>query len=606
MSSANCPVARRCRRHVSLVTLIFFLGLSAACSNDTPGNDGLPVSTPAAQPEPEQTRSTIPRFTDIAAQSGLNFIHHNGATAEKFFPEIMGSGGAFIDYDNDGDLDILVVQSGRINQSTAPLFDMPATQNHLRLYRNDLDESGPRFSDVSDDSGLTVTTYGMGVAVGDLNNDGYADIYYTDLSTNALFMNNGDGTFRREASGIAEADAGWFTSASFLDYDLDGNLDLFVIRYVDVDLVNARRCMSGDGQRDYCTPDVFKPQTDFLLKGDGTGKLVNMANWHVGPPAPKTGLGVIVADYDGNGTTDVYVANDKKANQLWLNPGDGPFEEVAVMNGLAYDANGKAEASMGVTSGDVDADGDEDLFVTHLKGESNTLYLNEGNAMFVDSTVVFKLSSTSLPSTGFGTGWFDPDNDGDLDLFAANGAVMIERSQLDVEPFPYVQANQLFEHRSFLEFSDGSAQAGFADETPEVSRGAAFGDVDNDGDIDILVTNNNGPVRLLRNDLDLANNWLTITVIGTTANRDAAGGRIGIERDGAPTLWRRIGTDGSYLSANDRRVHFGLGNADSIEGIVVNWPGNKLERFDPVPLNQYITVTEGQGRAAVHDNTVDH
>jgi hypothetical protein len=424
------------------------------------------------------------------------------------------------------------------------------------------------------------------------------DIYLTDLNTNALFMNNGDGTFRQASSGIAEEDGGWSTSASFLDYDLDGNLDLFVTRYVDVDLNNSRRCTSNDGQRDYCSPDVFEPLTDILLRGDGNGSLTKVTEWHAGPPAPGTGLGVIVADYDNNGLTDLYVANDKKPNHLWLNRGNGSFEETAVMNGGAYDANGKAEASMGVTSGDVDADGDEDLFVTHLKGESNTLYLNEGNAMFIDSTIVFKLSSTSLPSTGFGTGWFDPDNDGDLDLFAANGAVMIESSQLGVQTFPYVQANQLFEQSEPLNFTDSSAQAGFADEIPEVSRGAAFGDIDNDGDIDILVTNNNGPARLLRNDLKLDNSWLTISAIGTTSNRDAAGARLGIEREGAATLWRRIGTDGSYLSANERRVHVGLGSNPSVKSIVVNWPNNQIERFPAPTLNQFITLTEGEGTPA--------
>ncbi len=580
-------------------SLIAVLALTGGCGDGSSSTDTNTVSlTESASSQPPQPASTIPRFTDIAAASGIDFVHYNGATDEKFFPEIMGSGGAFLDFDNDGDLDVLLVQSGRINQTTEPVFPDTSSDNHLNLYRNDLTNGQPSFVDVTDQAGLELGTYGMGVAVGDLNSDGFPDIYVTDLNTNALFMNNGDGSFRRAPSGIADADAGWFTSASFLDYDLDGNLDLFVSRYVDVDLVNSRRCASGDGQRDYCTPDVFAPQTDLLLRGDGSGLLTKVERWHVGPPAPRTGLGVVVADYDRNGTTDVYVANDKKANQLWLNRGDGTFEETAVMNGSAYDANGKAEASMGVTSGDVDADGDEDLFITHLRGESNTLYLNEGNAMFVDSTVVFKLSSTSLPSTGFGTGWFDPDNDGDLDLFAANGAVMIESSQLGVLPFPYVQANQIFEHTTPLNFSDSSKQAGFADETPEVSRGAAFGDVDNDGDIDILVTNNNGPVRLLRNDLQIDNAWLTITVEGKTTNRDAAGARVGIEREDAPTLWRRIGTDGSYLSANDKRVHIGLGTATAVKSILVNWPDNTLERFPAPELNQFITLTEGTGSPA--------
>ncbi|MEM7081724.1 MAG: CRTAC1 family protein [Pseudomonadota bacterium] len=575
-----------------VIALLCLLPLACSEQPNPRTQDGQHAELGAAASGPTLT---TPAFTDIAEQSGLSFFHHSGATAKKFFPEIMGSGGALVDYDNDGDLDVVLIQSGRINQIDDPLFPFVDSTNHVQLFRNDLHHGAPTFTNVTDTSGLVLEGYGMGVATGDLNNDGYADLYLTNVGTNALFINNGNGTFTEADAGIADDDAGWSTSASFLDYDLDGHLDLFITRYVDVDLVTGRRCTSNDGQRDYCSPDVYVPLTDLLLKGDGSGRLSPVERWHAGGPAPSTGLGVIAADFNSDGWTDLYVANDKKANQLWINQANGLFEETAVMNGSAFDANGKAEASMGVTSGDVDADGDEDLFITHLKGESNTLYLNQGNAMFIDSTIVFRLSSNSLPSTGFGTGWIDPDNDGDLDLFAANGAVMIESSQINTEPFPYVQANQLFEQIEGLSFVDASAPAGFADERPEISRGAAFGDIDNDGDIDILVTNNEGPVRLLRNDQSHNHAWLGISVQGVTANRDAAGARVGVERNNAPTLWRRVGTDGSYLSANDKRVLIGLGVDPSLSGLVVSWPDGQTERFPTPTLNTFITLVQGEG-----------
>ena len=533
---------------------------------------------------------------DVSKSVGLSFTHFNGATSEAFLPEIMGSGAVLFDYDNDGDLDVYLVQGSRINETTPLLFPETEGDHSSRLFRNQLVPDGKlAFEEVTEAAGLAVKGYGMGAATGDLDDDGDLDLYLSNLGPDALYLNNGDGTFSDGSATLGEGVDGWSTSVDFLDFDVDGNLDVVVARYVEIDREIARACHSGTGKRDYCTPDIYRPHGDTLLKGDGKGGLEVVATWQQPAPAASTGLGVSVADFNNDHLPDIYVANDKRANQLWLNRGDGRFEDVAVLSGVALNGDGKEEASMGVTSADVDVDGDDDIFVTHLKGETNTLYLNQGNAAFFDGTLGKKLAASSVPSTGFGTRWFDLENDGDLDLFVANGAVMMEPSQSDKEPFPYLQWNQLFRNDEGF-FADVSTATGLHELPREIGRGAAFGDVDNDGDIDILVSNNHGPARLLLNESPNKGDWIGIRLHDEKGNRNGIGARVGAERYDGKMLWRRVTTGDSYLSASDIRTHIGLGELQhSTLDVLVVWPGGQTERWSNVPVNAYSTLERGTG-----------
>ena len=350
----------------------------------------------------------------------------------------------------------------------------------------------------------------------------------------------------------------WSTSAAFLDYDRDGDLDLFVANYLDFTIADNKICHDPVGARDYCSPRAYRPVPDRLYRNEGRGRFVNVTEPAGIARADGNGLGVSVGDYNGDGWLDLYVANDATANQLWINRRDGTFVDEGVLSGAALNAAGNPEGSMGIASGDFDADGDEDLFVTNIIAETFALYVNDGKGSFDDARVRAGLARPTAAFTGFGTDWFDYDNDGWLDLFIANGAVNIIESQRG-QPAPYRMRNQLFRNTGAAGSTRPSAAAGPAFARAEISRGAAFGDVDNDGDIDVLVTTNNGPVRLLLNRSAAGNHWLQVRLRHDSGERFGMGARIGIERAGTPTLWRRVKTDGSYLSASDIRVHVGLG-----------------------------------------------
>jgi hypothetical protein len=539
-------------------------------------------------------------FRDAAAEAGLSFHHVAGATGNFFFPEIMGAGVALLDYDADGDVDLFLAQGRLIDPEADPsalLIPTPSGQpTGGRLFRNELVPGGRlRFTDVTESSGILQDGYGMGAAVGDLDNDGYPDLYLTQFGDNRLYRNQGDGTFRDITAESGTNDPRWSTSAAFVDYDLDGDLDLFVTNYVQFNPKANRRCTGSGGARDYCGPQVFEGTTDRLFRNDGRGRFTDVSQPAGIGAVSGPGLGVTVADFDLDGRPDLYVANDGEANRLWMNRGEGRFEDAGLMAGAAFNMDGKAEASMGVTAGDFDGDGDEDLFMTHLASETNTLYLNDGTGLFFDSTSRLNLGGASLPYTGFGSQWLDFDNDGRLDLFVANGAVKIEASRLGVSPYPYEQRNQLFRNPGDGRFVDQSQLAGPAFELLEVSRGAAFGDIDNDGDVDILVTNNNGPVRLLLNEMGNEKHWLSVRLEGTESNRDGAGARVALLRTGKPPLWRRAHTDGSYLSASDIRVHFGLGDDTGIEAVGVEWPGGRRELWRGVRADRQLELKEGTG-----------
>ena len=554
-----------------------------------------------AQPNREAQGPNI--FKDAAGEVGLRFQHYNGMTGKLFLPEIMGSGAALFDYDNDGDLDVFIVQGNILEPDSKPantLFPWRGAEPPRgRLFRNDLvvAKDGTRtlrFTDVTEASGIMATGYGMGVAVGDINNDGRADLYLTNLGHNQMYLNKGDGKFVDVTKQSGTDDERWSTSASFFDYDRDGWLDLMVLNYADFSVSKNPTCYAATTAKDYCTPKVFRAPGNRLFhnKGDGTFEDVTVA-----ARVDKEfghGLGVVTADFNGDGWMDIYVANDGDANQLWINQKDRSFKNEALLAGAAFNRDGKAEAGMGVDAGDFDANGTEDIFVDHLMDETNTLFTNLGEGLFEDRTREAGLGMPGHRFTGFGTLFFDYDNDGWLDLLVANGAVqLLPELMRKGDPYPLGQPNQLFRNTSQSTFVDTSAQAGDAFQLLEVSRGAAFGDIDNDGDIDVLISNNNGPARLELNQVGNRNHWLGLRLIDNKTQRDMLGARVEIIVAKGKSLWRRVRTDGSYLSANDPRIIVGLGAASLVEVVRVRWPDGSADELTNPRIDQYITLREG-------------
>jgi hypothetical protein len=544
-------------------------------------------------------------FVDRAEESGLKFRHVNGTEGKFYYAEVIAPGAAMVDYDNDGDLDVFLVQGSRLS-ALGSGKDVPGSRS--RLFRNDLtvNSDGTRvlhFTDVTDASGIVSRGYGMGVAAGDFNNDGCVDLYLTSLGPNQLFRNNCNGTFTDVSKQSRTDDPSWTVSSAFLDYDRDGWLDLFVGNYLSWRVESNTPCFTPSGRPDYCSPNVYQPQPSRLLRNNHDGTFTDVTT--VSGIAREFGpaLGVSTADFNGDGWVDVYVANDGQPNQLWINQRNGTFRNTGLLSGTALSAHGKAKSGMGVDAGDFDNDGDEDLFVTNLTGEGNDLYVNDGSGLFEEQGARAGLGAASRGYTGFGTAWFDIDNDGLLDTLTINGAVQtIEALRRVNDPFPLHQRKMLFKNPGQGRFEDVTARGGVAFELSEVGRGAAFGDVDNDGDEDVLVANNNGQPRLLVNNIGNQNHWIGLRLVGaaqgTAANqtRDMLGARVGIVRDGGPTLWRRVRSDGSYASANDPRVLVGLGQSTSVSRVRVIWPGGKTEEWTSIAIDRYTTLREGEGK----------
>jgi hypothetical protein len=549
---------------------------------------------------PEKGKSaSSPIFKELADATGLKFRHFNGMTGKFFLPEIMGAGAALFDFDNDGDLDVFLVQGSVLEAGDQPartLFPWRDTEKPRgRLFRNDLvvTKDGRRtlrFTDVTEKSGIVAVGYGMGVAVGDINNDGWPDLYITNLGSNQMYLNKGDGTFIDVTKKSGTDDPRWSTSAAFFDYDRDGWLDLMVVNYADFSVTNNPTCYAATTAKDYCTPRVFRAPGNRLFhnKGDGTFEDVTASaglDKEFGH-----GLGLVAADFNGDGWIDVYVANDGDPNQLWINQKNGTFKNEALLAGAAINRDGLAEAGMGVDAGDFDGNGTEDIFVTHLMDETNTLYTNLGKGLFEDRTREAGLGIPGHRFTGFGTLFFDYDNDGWLDLLVANGAVqLLPELMRHGDPYPLGQPNQLFHNDGKGKFVDVSDSAGDTFDLLEVSRGAAFGDIDNDGDTDVLITNNNGPARLLLNQVGNRNHWLGLRLVGQNNDRDMLGAQVEIVISNDRTLWRRARTDGSYLSANDPRVLVGLGSSTKVETVRVHWPNGAVSERNDLPVDQYTT-----------------
>jgi hypothetical protein len=546
---------------------------------------------------PEQQREW---FVDGTAAAGLDFVHVNGMSGAYYMAEIMAPGVALFDYDNDGDLDVYLVQGQPLDPSAQGQRTRESGLSD-RLFRNDLEErqDGTRrlhFTDVTQESRIAAHGYGMGVATGDFDNDGWVDLYLTKFdAANQLLRNNGDGTFTDVAKASGTDHRSWSVSASFVDIDRDGWLDLYVTNYLRYSLASNPRCYNASGVPGYCTPDSFDGLTDRLYRNRGDGSFADVSVSSGVAREQRPGLGVTAADFNRDGWVDIYVANDGRENLLWLNRGNGIFEDGALLAGVALPVTAKAEASMGVDAGDVDNDGDEDLLVTELGGEGSNLFVNDGSGLFEDKSAPSGVGPASLPLTGFGAAWVDVDQDGLLDVLSVNGTVqVIENLRQAGDRFPLHQRKQLLRNLGNGRFEDVTSRAGSAFATSEVGRGAAFGDIDNDGDVDVVVGNNSGPARLLLNQ-SAAKHWIGLKLLGP-GGRDMLGARVEIARRSPPSLWRRARADGSYASANDPRVVAGLGDSEDSPVVRVTWPDGATETWSGLPIDRYSTLRQGSGR----------
>lgn len=535
--------------------------------------------------------SPQPLFREAAEETGLIFHHFIGATGNYYLSEIMGPGVALLDYDVDGDLDVYLLQGAMLQADVIPSESIfpPKTGLGNRLFENRLIPDGTlSFTDATEGSGLGIESIAMGVAVGDYDGDANPDIYLTNLGPNILLRNSGRGVFE-----IVEGpqDERWSTSATFLDYDSDGDLDLFFANFVDFSVANNKECFAPTGERDYCIPTMYNPVNDRLFRNDA-GEFKDVSATAGLAKAFGNGLGVIAADLNNDNLPDIYVANDTTENQLWLNVGNGQFEDRAMAVGAAVNADGRVEAGMGVVAEDFDNDGDEDLLMTHNIQETNTLYLNGGNGLFLDATNRHGLGNSSLPYTGFGIAWADFDHDGQLDVFVANGAVAVMEEQRG-SPFPFLQANQFYRGTGKAFESTGQLEA-WGNVDPQVSRGLATGDIDLDGDLDVVIANCNGPARLYLNQTG-GDSWLRVMLEGQQRNRFGIGSRVGLCFDDGTCSWRRIHRDGSYLSSGEPVAHFGVAKPSSVSHLEVRWASERRERHPVLSLGTTMAVEEGTG-----------
>jgi len=535
------------------------------------------------------------RLVDVAEQAGITLLNLCGGPSKDYIVEVNGNGAAFFDYDNDGDMDVLIVNGSTLSNIKHGGDQMVA------LFRND---AKGRFADVTPGSGLSARGWGMGTCIADYDNDGFQDVYVTAFGPNVLFHNNGNGTFTDVTARAGVGDPRWSTNCTFADYDRDGDVDLYVANYLAFsELTVPRRGVSSNckymGIDVMCGPKDLPGESDALYRnnGDGTFTDVTTAAGIVDPG--HYGFAVIFSDLNDDGWPDIFVANDSVSNFLFRNNRNGTFSEIGLPSGLALSGDGKAQASMGADVADYDGDGRLDVFVTNFSQDYNTLYHNSAEGFFSDVSYQAGLAMPSLPYLGWGTGFADFDNDGLLDIFVANGHVYPEIDRLGLGT-TYLQRKQLFRNQGKGHFSDVSRDAGEGLLIEKSSRGAAFGDFDNDGDVDVLVVNMNDRPTLLRNDTHSSNNWLTLKLAGKSQNRDAIGARVWLEQDG-PVQVAEVRSGGSYLSHNDMRVHFGLAERKKVPPVKVRWPDGAVERFEGLTANAIHVIREGNGRPAAAD-----
>jgi hypothetical protein len=523
------------------------------------------------------------RFEDVTSQAGVRFLHNNGAYGAKFLPECMGSGCAFFDYDGDGWQDILLVQG----------MDWPGHRKQrtvMKLYRNNRNGT---FTDVTRQAGLDIEMYGMGVAVGDYDNDGFPDLYISAVGQGRLFHNTGKGTFVdvTDKAGLGGRLA-FSSSALWFDYDRDGLLDLFVCNYVKWSPQLDVFCSVDGKQKQYCTPEAYRGETCWLFHNRGNGTFEDVTA-HAGIfDSSSKSLGVAMLDYDTDGWPDLFVANDTEPNKLYHNLRDGRFEDAAVRAGVAFSEDGKARGGMGVDAADYDNSGITGLVVTNFDNEMLGLYAPNKRGMYVDKAPGSELGRRSRRSLGFGTFFFDVDLDGRLDLLVVNGHIddfsMVQR---DVQ---YAMAPHLFLNRGPQGFKDAAAQAGAAFAEPKVSRGAAFADFDRDGDVDVLITTNHGPAYLYRNDQSSGNRSIRFRLIGTKSNRDALGASVRVYYSGEQSS-RVVKSGSSYLSQSELALTFGLAKRDKVDRAVIAWPSGRVEEFKNLAAGRLWECTEGKG-----------
>ena len=570
---------RLCRRH-----FLFSLAGSAAAAV------ALPTFVGASDKS-----NTMPPFSEVpSASSGIHFVHTSGKSAQKYLPESTGAGCAFLDYDNDGWMDVYLVNSGPCD------FWTPSKSLRNALYRNNGDGT---FTDVTEKAGVSGGGYGMGAAVGDYNGDGYPDLYVTQYGRSILYRNNGDGTFTDVTEKAGVAAPGWASSAVWFDFDNDGRLDLFVCRFVDFSKLKHHVCNAPNipalaGVNEYCYPRIFDPMAGWLFHNNGDGTFTDVSQRTGVSDNPGKAWGVVATDINNDGFLDLFVANDTTANFVFANRGGKRFEEIGFTAGVAYGPGGKARSGMGVDSADFDQDGWMDLFVTNLDHEFYGLYRNEHDETFNDRAGPTGIARASQMMSGWGVKFFDFDNDGNLDLFVANGHPddLIDKINPGVT---YSEPLLLFQNTpSGLE--NISAQSGPAFARAVSARGLALGDFDNDGCVDVLISVNDGAPILLRNNAGRQNHWLGLRLFGKKSNPDAIGARISYQSGDLKRSHMKVG-GGSYLSSHDPRMVLGLGKRTKIDWLEVKWPmpGGTVERFVGLPIDCYISIAEGQGRATV-------
>ncbi len=538
----------------------------------------------ARQQSPSVPSPTVV-FRDVAAAAGVNVTHVNGASPEKYFAEIMGSGGLFFDFDDDGWIDIFIVDGGSIADAK-----VAATARH-RLYRN---RHNGTFEDVTSQSGIRHREYGMGACAGDYDNDGAVDLYITNYGPNVLYRNMGHGRFTEVPGAGGAGTALWSTSCAFTDVDRDGFLDLFVTNYVQAEKTNNKFCgkRSPVTLRGYCHPLAYDPSPNVLYRNTGKGTFVDISAKAGIAGFRGNGLGVAVTDINDDGWADVFVANDGKPNFLFRNTGKGTFEEVGLLAGVSLAADAKPRAGMGTAFGDFDGDGRLDLVVTNHEFEMHSLFRNLGGGLFTDATLESGLGPVTLPYVGFGVAFLDYDNDGRRDLAIVNGNVVDNIAEFR-KGAKHAQPGLLLRNTGDR-FLNVGKQAGPAFAVETVSRALAKGDIDNDGDLDLLITSNGGPVQLLLNEGGNRNNALLVKTIGTKTNRDGIGARIRLTAGGR-TFVDQVTSGSSYLTQHDMRVHFGLGASTKVDRLEITWPDGRVDAMENLPANHVITVREGQG-----------
>ena len=547
-------------------------------------------ATPPEKPAPAAAGPPVtPWLVDVTDDYGLDFVHETGGVGALHLPEIMGSGAALFDLEGDGDLDVYLI-NGAFDLGRSPGADGPRN----RLYR----QQEGRLVDVTGESGLGDTGYGMGVAVGDVDNDGLDDVYVSNYGRDRLFRNLGGGRFRDETAAAGIDVDGWSTSAIFIDVDRDGLLDLYVARYVDYD--PRVPCYDTAGRHEYCGPSAFPGMSDVLLRNEGDFRFRDVSAAAGIDGVSDAGLGVVADDFNDDDWPDVYVANDADPNQLWINRGDGTFRDEGLIMGASVNAQGVTEAGMGVVAADFDGDALPDLFMTHLANESNTLYRNLGSGLgFEDVTVASGLAAGSAPFTGFGNVAFDAELDGDLDLALVNGRVL-RGPLLETELAPpwddYAEPNLLYRNVGDGRFEPANDVAGEFHRRAEISRGLAMGDLDGDGDGDLLVSNGQGRARIYRNDIPRRGGWLRVEAWDPRLGRLAEGAIVTAEVGGRRL--RRIQCRGrSYLSSSEPTVVFGLGETARADRFLVRWPDGRRESFAGAAGDARLRLVRGEGQS---------